>query len=107
MQAKQYVEYVRNPLAAMINSDKRMLIISEIGYDQIATATSFVEYIYEKYGVSRSTIWYNMNEMKKNGVLDFADKDNKNKPLALTRDGVTLLRSAHVKQSSMRPVAYA
>ncbi|MDE1804926.1 MAG: hypothetical protein KGH59_04060 [Candidatus Micrarchaeota archaeon] len=74
---------------------KEQVIIAEIGFDHITTATSFVEYLYEKYGFSRSCVWYNLKKLKKKGVLDFAEKCESEayKPLYLTKEGVSTLRA--------------
>jgi DNA-binding HxlR family transcriptional regulator len=70
--------------------------MTEIGYDEIETATSFVEYLYEKYGFSKSCIWYNLKKLKKLNIVDFSEKaeiEPAHKPLSLTRKGVSLLRN--------------
>ncbi len=105
MQAKQYVEYIRDSFSRAVTSDKKMLIITEIGYDEIATATSFVEYIYEKYGFSRSSVWYNLKNMKEDGLLEFAEKDDKGKPLSLTKNGVVLLRKVALRKMAAMSVS--
>ncbi len=106
MQAKQYVEYVKNSVSEVLANDKKVLILTEIGYDQIATATSFVEYLYEKYGFSRSSVWYNLKALKGTGVLDFAEKGGENKPLSLTKNGVALLRSVQMRRVATKAAGY-
>ncbi len=72
--------------------EKELIIMTELGYDEIATATSFVDYLCEKYGFSRSSIWYNLKRLKEKDVLDFAQK-GETKPISLTRKGVGKLRN--------------
>lgn len=60
----------------------------EIGRDRIDSASSFVNYVYEVYGFSKSSVWYNLNRLKELGILDFANKDEVGKPLCLTRAGL-------------------
>ncbi|MGI0141200.1 MAG: hypothetical protein ACREBF_00915 [Candidatus Micrarchaeales archaeon] len=90
-----YREYIKNSIQALVRTKKEQVIIAEIGFDEISTATSFVEYIYEKYGFSRSCTWYNLKKLKHKGVLDFAEKreSEANKPLYLTKQGVGTLRA--------------
>ncbi len=66
--------------------------MTEIGYGQIDTATSFVEYMYDKYGFSRSCVWYNLKKLKMLGLLDFAERAEIGKPLRLTERGIGTLR---------------
>jgi len=90
-----YREYIKNSIKALVRTRKEQIILAEIGFDEISTATSFVEYLFEKYGFSRSCIWYNLKKLKHKGVLDFAEKceSEVNKPLFLTKEGVGTLRA--------------
>jgi predicted transcriptional regulator len=97
MQAGDNLEY-RESCNAQIGN-KAVLIISEIGYSQITTATSFVEYIYDKYGFSKSCVWYNLKKLKQVGLLDFTEKDDKGKPLELTKNGISVLRKRYAMTS--------
>lgn len=72
-------------------SQREMLLVVEIGKDEIDTASCFVNYISEEYGLSKSSIWYNLKALKDHKVLDFATKDEVGKPLKLTREGLGLL----------------
>lgn len=69
-------------------SRRDQLLIVEIGKDRIDSASSFVEYISESYGFSRSSIWYIMNKLKEQKVIEFASRDEPGKPLMLTKDGL-------------------
>ncbi|MDE1855700.1 MAG: hypothetical protein KGH49_00465 [Candidatus Micrarchaeota archaeon] len=101
-----YREYTEQKPVAVVKRRKEQIIIAEIGFEEIATATSFVEYVYEKYGFSRSCIWYNLKKLKHRGVLDFAEKSESEvyKPLYLTDVGVGTLR-AMLSHSAAAPVA--
>jgi hypothetical protein len=106
MRSGKYLGYIKNSVYSVgANTKNRALstarflnvkgrvILTEIGYDQIITATSFVEYIYQKYGYSKSCVWYNLKKLKKVNVVDFSEKvDNMPKPLSLTKSGVNTLR---------------
>ncbi|MGC8676407.1 MAG: hypothetical protein ACP5T3_02745 [Candidatus Micrarchaeia archaeon] len=74
-------------------------LIIEIGFDEIDTATSFVEYYCESYGESKSSIWYRLKRLKEMGFLDFAEKGEQPRPLSLTQQGKELLRQSHVRAS--------
>jgi Mn-dependent DtxR family transcriptional regulator len=74
-------------------SEKELTILSEIGFDQIPTATSLVAYVAEKYEVSASGIWYTLKKLKKMGMLDFMEKGESYKPLMLTENGKSILRN--------------
>ncbi len=63
------------------------LIILEIGYDSIATASSFVTYISNVYGFSKSTIWYNLKNLKNKHILNFATRQDPKEYLSLTKSG--------------------
>lgn len=85
-------------------------ILTEIGLDEIETATSFVDYMHECYGESKSSVWYRLKRMKEMGLLEFMEKGEEPHPLSLTRKGVETLRSsaagrAPVPRSIMRIAA--
>ncbi len=64
----------------------------EIGFDEIATATSFIDYISAKYGVSKSGAWYCLKKLKKAGIVEFTESGEEYRPLGLTAKGVDLFR---------------
>jgi biotin operon repressor len=57
-------------------SQREQLIVLEIDHDAIDSASSFVDYISDEYGISKSSVWYNLNCLKEEGVIDFADKQH-------------------------------
>ena len=67
------------------------LIILEIGFDLIPSASSFTEYVSNIYGFSKSTAWYNLKNLKNKKILDFATKINPTQILALTKKGIRYL----------------
>ena len=67
---------------------REQLILVEVGMDSIDSASSFVDYMCESYGFSKSSVWYNLKSLKRKGVLDFASKDEPGKPLSLTSAGM-------------------
>jgi hypothetical protein len=71
---------------------REQLIVLEIGGDVIDSASAFVDYISEAYGFSKSSVWYNLNRLKDEGMIDFASRDEVGKPLALTKSGMQELR---------------
>jgi hypothetical protein len=81
-------------------SEKELAMLSEIGFDQIPTATSFVEFISSKYSASPSGIWYTLKKLKKLGILDFTEKGEEYRPLSLTRHGVMVLRKQTQKTAA-------
>jgi hypothetical protein len=74
-------------------SDKEVLLLAEIGLDEIATATSFVEYVCDKYGISRSGAWYCLKKLKKEGVVEFTEKGEEYRPLSMTEKGLEVFRT--------------
>ena len=70
---------------------REQLIILEIGRDSIDTASSFVDYMQEAYGFSKSSGWYCLNRLKKTGIAEFANRVDIGKPLHLTRHGIMKL----------------
>jgi DNA-binding PadR family transcriptional regulator len=72
---------------------REQLIMLEIGSDRIDTASSFVDYVNEEYGFSKSSVWYNLNQLKEHGLAEFANKEEIGKPLCLTRIGKSQLGS--------------
>lgn len=70
-------------------SRREQLILLEIGRDRIDTASSFVDYMEENYGFSKSSIWYCLNQLKESGLVEFANKTEQGKPLCLTRLGLS------------------
>ncbi len=79
-------------------SDKEVLLLAEIGLDEIATATSFVEYVCGKYGISKSGAWYCLKKLKKEGVVEFTEKGEACKPLSMTKQGLEVFRG-HVNRA--------
>ncbi len=69
-------------------TEREQLVLIEIGKDKIDSASSFVSYISEEYGLSKSSAWYVLNRLKDKGIVDFASKDELGKPLALTAYGL-------------------
>lgn len=72
------------------------MIISEIGLEDVPTATSFVEYMSQRHGISQSGIWYTLKRLKEKGILDFAERGRgeAGKPLSLTKEGTETARRA-------------
>jgi|GEM_PF-1292827 hypothetical protein len=68
-------------------SEKELILLSEIGLEAIPTATSFVEYIAEKYSLSASGVWYTLKKLKEKRVVDFTERGEEDKPLSLTEFG--------------------
>ncbi len=79
-------------------SEKEVVLLAEIGLNEIPTATDFVEFAAEQYGMSQSGIWYTLKKLKKEGMLDFTERGETYKPLTLTEGGMRVLRN------SMMPV---
>ncbi len=73
-------------------TEKELILLREIGLDQIPTATLFVDFISERYSLSASGVWYTLKKLKKYGMLDFMEKGEGYKPLSLTSVGRSILR---------------
>jgi hypothetical protein len=80
---------------------REQLILAEVGRDRIDSASSFVDYLCESYGFSKSSVWYNLKSLKKKGVLDFATKEEQGKPLALTEEGLVQLAAIGSKRNML------
>ena len=82
---------------------REQLIVLEIDTDEIDTASSFVDYMNEMYGLSKSSIWYVLNALKGHGIVEFANKQHSGDPLKLTRLGQEHLHYlAHSKNQIMQ-----
>ena len=88
----QGVTRYNDALGAFRLSDKAITLIMEIGFDEIATATSFIDYVSEKYGVSKSGLWYCLKKLKSAGLVEFTEKGGSYAPLGLTLKGAELFR---------------
>ncbi len=77
---------VRLSLERML-SRREQLVLLEIGLDSVATASSFVEYMSDSYGISKSSMWYILKRLKEKELLDFATKEEPGKSLELTGSG--------------------
>ncbi len=98
----QVVKYKYNDGSENLHvSDKEVMVLSEIGLDQIPTATEFVEYISEKYGFSQSGVWYTLHRLKEKGMLDFTEKGEEYRPLELTEGGKNVLRGGFADKGSV------
>jgi hypothetical protein len=80
-------------------SQREQLIILEIDRDAIDSASSFVDYISDEYGISKSSVWYNLNCLKEKYIIDFADKQRPGVPLTLTKKGIEQLGSMAGRRS--------
>ncbi len=87
-------------------ADKNNVLLLEIGFDHITTATSFVAYVSDKYGFSRSSVWYNLKKLKSKGVIDFAEKGEEARALTLTKKGELQLRSTVSKGANFQGYGY-
>lgn len=89
---------------------REQLLMLEIGRDRIDTASSFVDYISDSYGFSKSSAWYCLNKLRDLGLAEFANRDEPGKPLVLTKAGVqklgTMERSKSELMSRFSTVAY-
>lgn len=85
-------------------SRREQLVMLEIGLDSIASASSFVEYMCDSYGISKSSVWYILKRLKDRNLLDFATKDEPGKILGLTRYGKDALQT--VERSKMEILNY-
>ncbi len=72
-------------------------ILRNIGLAE-STATSFVEEYCAITGESRSTVWYRLKRLKELGLVDFTEKGDEPKPLRLTQQGQSVLRSSLARQ---------
>ncbi len=69
-------------------SERERLLISEIGLDRIDSASCFVDYISEVYGIAKSTAWYSLKRLKSSGILYFLGKEEEGEQgLFLTEKG--------------------
>ncbi len=91
-------------------TEKEILLLSEIGLDQIPAATNFVQFFSEMYNVSESGIWYTLKKLKRKRVVDFTEKGEAYRPLSLTDRGISILRQNKAVQkvrSFEGPIAVA
>lgn len=77
-----------------LSTSKEMVILSELGLDEMMSSTPFVDYLHEKYGFSKSGVWYTLKKLKKEGMLDFMEKGEEYRPLKLTKSGLDCLRES-------------
>lgn len=82
--------------------DKEVAILREIGFSGIPTATSFVSYLCERYGLSKSGVWYCLKKLKEEGVLEFTEKGEDYTPLRLTSKGIALFRHSMAQNGAQR-----
>ena len=87
-------------------SRREQLILLEIGYDAIDSASAFVGYMNEEYGFSKSSLWYNLKRLKERHLLDFATKEEPGKTLVLTRQGAEQLRALVASGMRIEDVAF-
>ena len=86
-------------------SEREHLIIREIGFDRIDSASSFVDYVSEIYGIAKSTAWYSLKKLKSVGIVYFAGKGEGVEPgLFLTIKGKNALRNpaTHAKDAKQK-----
>lgn len=75
-------------------SEREQLFILEIGKDIINSASSFVNYVSEIYGIAKSSSWYCLKRMKDLQLLHFDSKlEHMQKGLFLTSTGKEVLQS--------------
>ncbi len=75
-------------------SEREQLFILEIGSDVIDSASRFVNYIDEIYGIAKSSSWYCLKKMKELSLLHFDSKvEHMSDGLFLTNRGKDILHS--------------
>jgi DNA-binding PadR family transcriptional regulator len=74
-------------------SGKEAQMLAEIGIDWGSTVTSFVEYMCDRYDISRSGAWYCLKKLKVKGVVEFTEKGEEYKPLRMTDKGLEAFRA--------------
>ena len=74
-------------------SEKEIALLYEIGLNLIPTATDFVDYVSNKYQISQSGVWYTLKKLKREGILDFTEKGEEQRPLGLTEMGMHIVRN--------------
>lgn len=75
-------------------SEREQLFLLEIGKDVIDSASCFVNYVCEIYGIAKSSSWYCLKRMKDLSLLHFNSKSEQiQKGLFLTQRGKNVLRS--------------
>ena len=82
--------------------ERERLIVLEINSDAIYSASSFVDYLCNSYGFSKSSIWYNLNRLREKNILDFATKDDPGRPLALTKIGMEELAALKYEKNTVK-----
>ena len=80
-------------IAVVRLSGKEAQVLAEIGMDWGSTATSFVEYMCDRYEISRSGAWYALKKLKEKGVVEFTEKGEEQKPLRMTGRGLEAFRA--------------
>ncbi len=88
------LQLYRGEESKSVSVSKDMVILSEIGLDEMTSATPFVDFLHEKYGFSKSGVWYTLKKLKKEGLLDFTEKGEEYRPLKLTKSGLDCLRES-------------
>ncbi len=78
-------------------SDRERLFLQEIGSDVIDSASSFVAYIKEVYGIPQSSSWYCLKRLKRLGLLSFHERGSEGSTgLFLTDNGIDLSRQRYI-----------
>ena len=80
-------------IAVLRLSGKEAQVLAEIGMDWGSTATSFVEYLCDRYEISRSGAWYALKKLKEKGVVEFTERGEGQKPLRMTDRGLEAFRA--------------
>ena len=78
------VQAYYNSYTAQKLTRRELLVLAEIGDDAIDSASSFVSYMSESYGFSKSSVWYNLNKLKELGLAEFEP----GRELRLTSNGI-------------------
>ena len=85
----------------LVLTEREQLLMLEIGTDSIDSASSFVNYISEMYGFSKSSVWYTLNKLKERGLADFASKEEPGKGLSLTQSGMAEMRGMERQKAAI------
>lgn len=87
-------------------SEKELLLVHEIGLNEVPTATDFVIHMAHKYEMSETGVWYTLKKLKKGGIVDFTERGEEQRPLSLTGLGMRLLRGGPVNQGRRQQYGY-
>jgi len=86
-------ERMRDFVNQRLNKKEKLILKEMCNNNGNHCITKFVSFISEKYGFSRTSVWYNLRKMKNSGLIVFGSSEEKGIKARITMLGLLIENS--------------